>query len=164
MIIEVYQHHKVRGNSINLITRSEVELSISRGKSRSQNRNSNIRVQASGLKAKSLYLLIWDFLLSQINMWTTTTWSNVWVVLPKPSWYEHPLQSIYILQHSPISVWFYPCSYICNCLKMLKNSQINEYSDPTGKFQTNPSLVWYLGEIECASLPGTLMIEALHSS
>jgi hypothetical protein len=24
---------------------------------------------------------------------------------------------------------FYPCSYICNCLKMPKKSQINEYSD-----------------------------------
>ena len=36
----------------------------------------------------SLYSLIWDFLLSQINIWTATTWSNVWVVLPKPSWYE----------------------------------------------------------------------------
>ena len=28
-------------------------------------------------------LLIWDFLLSQINIWTTTTWSNVWVILLK---------------------------------------------------------------------------------
>jgi len=37
---------------------------------------------------KSLYSLIWDFLLSIIYIWTTTTWSNVWVVLPKPSWYE----------------------------------------------------------------------------
>jgi len=36
----------------------------------------------------SLYSLIWDFLLSQINIWTTTTWSNLWVVLPKPSSYE----------------------------------------------------------------------------
>ena len=45
------------------------------------------------------------------------------------SWYEHPLQSICILQHSPISVWFYPCSYICNCLKMPKKSQLNEYTD-----------------------------------
>ena len=36
----------------------------------------------------SLYSLIWDFLLSQIKIWTTTTWSNVWVFLPKPSWYE----------------------------------------------------------------------------
>ena len=36
----------------------------------------------------SLYSLIWDFLLVQINTWTTTTWSNVWVVLPKTSWYE----------------------------------------------------------------------------
>jgi hypothetical protein len=35
---------------------------------------------------ESLYSLIWEFLLSQINIWTTTTWSNVWVVLPKPSW------------------------------------------------------------------------------
>ena len=26
------------------------------------------------------------------------------------SWYEHPFQSIWILQHSPISTWFYPCS------------------------------------------------------
>jgi hypothetical protein len=46
------------------------------------------------------------------------------------SWYEHLFQSICILQHSPISVWFYPCSYICNCFKMPKKSQINEYSDP----------------------------------
>ena len=45
------------------------------------------------------------------------------------SWYEHMLQSICILQHSPVSVWFYPCSYICKCLKMLKKSQMNEYSD-----------------------------------
>jgi hypothetical protein len=36
----------------------------------------------------SLYSLIWDFLSSQIHIWTTTTWSNVWVVLPKPSWYD----------------------------------------------------------------------------
>ena len=35
-----------------------------------------------------VYSLIRDFLLSQIYIWTTTTWSNVWVVLPKPSWYE----------------------------------------------------------------------------
>jgi hypothetical protein len=27
---------------------------------------------------------------------------------------------ICILQHSPIYVWNYPCSYICNCLKMPK--------------------------------------------
>ena len=45
------------------------------------------------------------------------------------AWYEHPLQSICISQHSPISVWFYPCSYICNCLRMPTKSQINEYSD-----------------------------------
>jgi hypothetical protein len=85
---------------------------------------------------KSLYSLIWDFLLSQINIWTTTTWSNVWVVLPKPPSYEFligfliwtPASSICILQHSPISVWFYPCSYICNWLKMPKKSQMNEYS------------------------------------
>ena len=32
-------------------------------------------------------------------------------------------------------MWFYPCSYICNCLKMPKKSQINEYSD-TCPFQT----------------------------
>ena len=38
--------------------------------------------------SRSLYSLIWDFLLSQINIWTTTTWSNVWFVLPKPFWYE----------------------------------------------------------------------------
>ena len=36
----------------------------------------------------SLYSLIWDSLLSQINIWTATTCSNIWVVLPKPSWYE----------------------------------------------------------------------------
>ena len=37
---------------------------------------------------QSLYSLIWGFLLFQINMWTIATWSNVWVVLPEPSWYE----------------------------------------------------------------------------
>ena len=99
--------------------------------------------RAQWLRARylSLYSLMWDFLLSQINKWTTTTWSNVWVILPKPSlydswlgsWYEHPLQSICILQHSP-NVWFYPCSYICNCLKMPKKSQINEYSDHPSAF------------------------------
>ena len=47
-------------------------------------------------------------------------------------WYEHPLQSNCILQHSPISVWFYLCSYICNCLKMPKKFQISEYSDCCG--------------------------------
>ena len=31
--------------------------------------------------------------------------------------------------YSPIYVWFYPCSYIFNYLKMPKKSQINEYSD-----------------------------------
>ena len=36
----------------------------------------------------SLDSLIWEFLLSHINIWTTTTWSNVWVILPKPSRYE----------------------------------------------------------------------------
>ena len=46
------------------------------------------RYLISALLPWSLYSLIWDFLLSQINVWTTTTWSNVWVVLPKPSWYE----------------------------------------------------------------------------
>ena len=58
------------------------------------------------------------------------------------SWYEHPLQSICILQHSPISMWFYPCSYICSCLKMPKKSQINEYSDITYYHQTmgNPTV------------------------
>ena len=37
------------------------------------------------IRKVSLYSLICYFLLSQINIWTTTTWSNVWVVLPKPS-------------------------------------------------------------------------------
>ena len=87
----------------------------------------------------SLYSLIWDFLLSQINIWITTTWSNVWVVLPKPSSYEFLIgffdmntrakvfASYNILQYL---CDFYPCSYSCNCLKMPKKSQINEYSDP----------------------------------
>ena len=34
---------------------------------------------------RSLYSLIWDLLSPQINIWTTTTWSNVWVFLPKLS-------------------------------------------------------------------------------
>ena len=83
-------------------------------------------------KLLTLYSLIWDFLLSQINICTTTIWSNVWVVLPKPSWCEFligfliwtPASSICILQHSPISMWFYPCSCICNCLKMPKSSKL----------------------------------------
>ena len=48
------------------------------------------------------------------------------------SQFAHPLQSICILQYSPISVWFFPCSYICHCLQMAKMSQINEYSDGYG--------------------------------
>ena len=85
-----------------------------------------------------LFLLIWDFLLSQINIYGPQQHGlNVWVVLPKPSWYElwlgswyeHPLQSICILQYSSKSVWFYPCSYVCDCFKMPKKSQINEYSE-----------------------------------
>ena len=42
----------------------------------------------STLEHWSLYSLIWDVRLSQINTWTTTTWSNVWVILPNPSWCE----------------------------------------------------------------------------
>ena len=79
----------------------------------------------------SLYSLIWDFILSQINIWTTTTWYNVWVVLPKPSWYEYLLgfliwtpASKYVhlttFSNGPIHVWFYPCSYICNYVKTPK--------------------------------------------
>ena len=26
-------------------------------------------------------------------------------------------------------LWFYPCYYICNCLKMPEESQINDFSD-----------------------------------
>ena len=50
--------------------------------------NTGCGVVCIAVGLKSLYLLIWDFLLSQIDIWTTTTWSNVWVVLPKSSWYE----------------------------------------------------------------------------
>ena len=76
----------------------------------------------------SLYSLIWDFLYApqQYALMFGLSYLNH---LDMSSWYEHPLQSICILQHSPISVWFYPCFYICNCLKMPKRSQINEYSD-----------------------------------
>ena len=92
----------------------------------------------------SLYSLIWDFLLSQINIWTTTTWSNVWVVLPKPSWYEFLIgfliwtptsKYLHLTTFSNICVWFYPCSYICDCLKMPKKSQINEYSDHYWRYE-----------------------------
>ena len=79
-----------------------------------------------------LYLLIWDFLLSQINIWTTTTWSNVWVVLPKPSWYEFLIgfliwtpasKYLHFTTFSNICV-IYPCSYICNCLKCRKSPKL----------------------------------------
>ena len=81
----------------------------------------------------SLYLLIWDFLLSQINIWTTTTWSNVWVVLPKPSWYEFLIRfliwtpaSKYSLNPTTFSdiCVIYPCSHICNCLKIPKRPKL----------------------------------------
>ena len=94
-------------------------------------------MEESGPTQLSLYLLIWDFLLSQINIWTTTTWSNVWVVLPKPFWYEFLIgfliwrpasKYLHLTTFSNICV-IYPCSYICNCLKMLIKSQSNEYSD-----------------------------------
>jgi len=71
-----------------------------------------------------------------MNIWTTTTWSNVWVVLPKPSWYEFLIgfliwtpasKYLHLTTFSNICVIL--CSYICNCLKMPKKSQINEYSD-----------------------------------
>ena len=85
----------------------------------------------------SLYSLIWDFFLSQINIWTTTTWSNVWVALPKPSWHEF---LIGFLIWTPTSKYFHLTSFsnICvilpiflywNRLKMPKKPQINEYSD-----------------------------------
>ena len=69
------------------------------------------------------------------------------------SWYEHPLQSICILQHSPKSVWFYSCSYICNCLKMPKKSQINEkekfYSDWSKKGDLLP---WVTTNAHCCPI------------
>ena len=87
---------------------------------------------------ESLCSLIWDFLFFQINIWTTTTWSNVWLILPKPSWYEFLIIwvldmntrfKVFVSYNILRYMWFYPCSYICNCLKMPKKSQINEYSD-----------------------------------
>jgi len=44
------------------------------------------------------------------------------------SWYEHPLQSICILQHSPIFVWFIHVLIFVTVSKCQK-IQINEYSD-----------------------------------
>jgi hypothetical protein len=54
--------------------------------------------------------------------------------LIKPSWYEFLIWTpaskyLHLTTFSNICVWFYPCSYICDCLKMPKKSQINEYSD-----------------------------------
>ena len=55
--------------------------------------------------ARSLYSLICYFLLSQINIWSTTTWSNVRVILPKPSclivqvfWREIPKTKVFFAQ------------------------------------------------------------------
>ena len=83
----------------------------------------------------SLDLLTWDFLLFQNNIWTTTTWSNVWAVLPKPSWDEFligflvwtPASNYLHLTTFSTIVWFYSCSYICNSPKMPKKSQIVVY-------------------------------------
>jgi hypothetical protein len=46
---------------------------------------SSLHEDFRGSNIQSLYSLILDFLLSQIDIWTTTTWSNVWVILLKPS-------------------------------------------------------------------------------
>ena len=85
----------------------------------------------------SLYSLIRDFLVSQINIWTTkhglmfgsSYLNHLHMIYELCSWYEHPLQSI--LHHTTFSniCVMYPCSYICDCLKMPKKSQINECSD-----------------------------------
>jgi hypothetical protein len=62
---------------------------------------------------RSLYSLIWDFLLSQINIWTTTTWSNVWVILSKPSWYEF---FIGFLIWTPASKYLHLTTFSNNCV------------------------------------------------
>ena len=53
----------------------------------------------------SPYLLIWDFLYApqQYALMFGLSYLNH---LDMSSWYEHSLQSICILQHSPIYVWF----------------------------------------------------------
>ena len=68
----------------------------------------------------SLCSLIWDFLLFQINIWTTTTWSNVWVVLPKPSWYEFLIE---FLIWTPASKYLNLTKFsnICVILSMFLN-------------------------------------------
>ena len=70
-----------------------------------------------GLQRTSLYSLIWDILLSQIFIWTTTTWSNVWVVLPKRSWYEF---LIGFLIWPPVSMYLHLTTFsnICVVLSM----------------------------------------------
>ena len=63
----------------------------------------------------SLYSLIRDFLLSQINIWTTTTWSNDWVVLPKPSWYEFLIGFLKwtpALKYLHLTIFFNICDFI----------------------------------------------------
>ena len=82
----------------------------------------------------SLNSLIWDFLLSQINIWTTTTWSDVWVVLRKPSWYEF---LIGFLIWTPSSKYLHLTKFSNNCVilsmflylylsQMPEKSQINK--------------------------------------
>ena len=65
----------------------------------------------------SLYWLIWDFLLSQIDIWTTTTWSNAWVVLLKPPWYEF-LIGFFIWTHASKYLHLITFSKICVILSM----------------------------------------------
>ena len=93
----------------------------------------------------SLYSLIWDFLLSQINIRTTTvSWSNIWAVLPKPSWYEFLIGFLiwtptYFKVFASYNLLQYLCDFIYVLIfvivsKMPKKSQVNEYSDDHHKF------------------------------
>jgi hypothetical protein len=66
-----------------------------------------------------IYSLIWDFLLSQINIWTTTTWSNVWVVLPKPSWYEFLIGFLIWTPASKIFTCYSILQYMCDFIHVL---------------------------------------------
>ena len=58
-------------------------------------------------------------------------WSNVWIVLPKPSSYIWVLDWVEVFTSHNILQYlcdFYTCSYVYKYMKMPKKSQIDEYN------------------------------------
>jgi hypothetical protein len=99
----------------------------------------------------SLYSIIWDFLLSQINIWTTTTWSNVWVILPKPSWYEFLISFlIWTPTLNKVFASYNILQYLCDFIHVLKFVTISKCQKSPEL--TNVRMMWEILYKCCASL------------